>query len=226
VPNGDRVPASRRCRRRLVRSPTSGSLLRRQLPEQERPFRVPGGDVIPFLAFYASNLIVYWAGWETNWKLFVAVLLGYVVLVVFQRLRRDPGPAMEWRAGLVARSLAGGAGGPEPAERLRRRARRDPVRLVLRRDPRVQPCDLRAGGAPPHGPRARRGQRALDARRRAGRAHGLRRRGPRAGLEPPISRPLSRAGRLPIAVPLQLLHELTLRHPRTPGDSGLLRVLV
>jgi len=40
--------------------------LRRQLPEQERPFRVPGGDVIPFLAFYASNLIVYCAGWETN----------------------------------------------------------------------------------------------------------------------------------------------------------------
>jgi amino acid transporter len=73
--------------------------LRRQLPEQERPFRVPGGDVIPFLAFYASNLIVYWAAWETNWKLFVAVLLGYVVLVAFQRLRREPGPAMEWRAG-------------------------------------------------------------------------------------------------------------------------------
>ena len=38
--------------------------MRRQMPDRERPFRVPFGDVIPFLAFYASNLIVYWAGWD------------------------------------------------------------------------------------------------------------------------------------------------------------------
>ncbi len=36
--------------------------LRREMPERERPFRVPFGDVLPFLALYASNLIVYWAG--------------------------------------------------------------------------------------------------------------------------------------------------------------------
>jgi len=81
----------------------------------------------PFLAFYASNLIVYWAGWETNWKLSVAVLIGYVVPVVFQRLRKDRvrrwnGGArswlVPWLSGLAVHSLL----------RLRGRARRDPVR--------------------------------------------------------------------------------------------------
>ncbi|HEX2902128.1 MAG TPA: hypothetical protein VHO01_01615, partial [Jatrophihabitans sp.] len=57
--------------------------MRREIPVHPRTFRVPFGDVIPFLAFYCSNLIVYWAGWDTNWKLFVAVALGFVVLALF-----------------------------------------------------------------------------------------------------------------------------------------------
>ena len=72
--------------------------LRRELPDHTRPFRVPGGDVIPFLAFYASNMIVYWAGWETNWKLFVTVALGFVVLAVMH-LSRMQMPSLDWRAG-------------------------------------------------------------------------------------------------------------------------------
>ena len=74
--------------------------MRRQLPEHERPFRLPGGDVIPFLGFYCSNLIVYWAGWDTNWKLFVAVALGFVVLAILHLTTgRDRRPAMDWKAG-------------------------------------------------------------------------------------------------------------------------------
>jgi amino acid transporter len=74
--------------------------MRRQLPDHERPFRLPGGDVIPFLGFYCSNLIVYWAGWNTNWKLFVAVALGFVVLAILHlRAGQERRPAMDWRAG-------------------------------------------------------------------------------------------------------------------------------
>ncbi len=54
--------------------------LRRELPDQARPFKVPFGDVIPFLAFASSNLVVYWTGWDINWKLFVAMGLGFVLL--------------------------------------------------------------------------------------------------------------------------------------------------
>jgi amino acid transporter len=72
--------------------------LRRQLPEQERPFRLPGGDAIPLLGFIASNLIVFWAGWETNYKLAICIVVGYVLLAAYHRFGSDPA-ALEWRAG-------------------------------------------------------------------------------------------------------------------------------
>jgi amino acid transporter len=91
--------------------------LRRQLPDQERPFRLPGGDVIPFLGFLSSNMIVYWTGWEPNEKLFIAVALGYVVLVLhymFGDKSRIPPLHMRagawmlvWLAGLAVLSYLG-----------------------------------------------------------------------------------------------------------------------
>jgi hypothetical protein len=75
------------------------SALRRELPDAKRSFRVPFGDAIPFLAFYSSNLIVYWAGWDVDWKLFVGILLGFVLLAVYAAVGRGNLPAMDWRAG-------------------------------------------------------------------------------------------------------------------------------
>ncbi|WP_328537020.1 APC family permease [Streptomyces sp. NBC_00344] len=75
--------------------------MRRQIPEWKRPFQVPGGDVIPFLGLYSSNLIVYWAGWNTNWKLFVTILIGFVLLAIFEVTGRGRAPKLEWRAGLT-----------------------------------------------------------------------------------------------------------------------------
>ena len=57
--------------------------LRKQMPDVERPFRLPGGHTVPLLAFWGSNLIVYWSGWTTVWKLMIAVLIGFVLLGVF-----------------------------------------------------------------------------------------------------------------------------------------------
>ena len=73
--------------------------LRRELPDAERTFTVPFGDVIPFLAFYSSNLIVYWAGWDVDWKLFVAILFGFVLLAVFKVAGSGRMQQMDWRAG-------------------------------------------------------------------------------------------------------------------------------
>ncbi len=91
--------------------------MRRQIPDYPRPFKVPGGDVIPFLAFYFSNLIVYWAGWDVNWKLFVAVALGFVVLAIFRvtgatetsnlQLRAGATWALPWLGGLCLISYLG-----------------------------------------------------------------------------------------------------------------------
>jgi amino acid transporter len=75
--------------------------LRREVPDHPRPFRVPGGDLIPLLAFYSANMIVYWGGWATNSKLFVTVLIGYVFLIVarFTGRRNRRQGLLEFRAG-------------------------------------------------------------------------------------------------------------------------------
>ena len=57
--------------------------MRAQAPDQERPFRLPGGHLIPIVAFWGSNLIVYWSGWTTVWKLMIAVVIGFVLLGAF-----------------------------------------------------------------------------------------------------------------------------------------------
>lgn len=80
--------------------PLTFAALRRNLPERHRPFRLPGGDVIPFLAFYSANMIVFWAGWSVNWKLYLMVLLGFVFLGVFALTGSvDIRRKMDWKAG-------------------------------------------------------------------------------------------------------------------------------
>jgi amino acid transporter len=75
--------------------------LRQQVPDQERPFRLPGGHVIPLLAFWCSNLIVFWSGWDIVWKLMVAVLLGFVLLVLFTVTGRVTAPKLDFVPGAV-----------------------------------------------------------------------------------------------------------------------------
>jgi amino acid transporter len=95
--------------------------LRKRLPDHERPFRVPGGHVIPLLAFWVANLIIYWSTWPVNWKLFIAVLIGFVLLGVF-RLTGSVDPdtfdfkagaswTLPWLAGLALISYLGDYGG-------------------------------------------------------------------------------------------------------------------
>jgi amino acid transporter len=79
--------------------PLVWAALRKELPDHERPFRLWGGHLIPFLAFFSANMIVYWAGWDTNWKLFLAIVLGLILLAVDLVVRRDRPAAMDWRAG-------------------------------------------------------------------------------------------------------------------------------
>lgn len=96
--------------------PLVWAALRKEMPDRERPFRLPGGHVIPFLAFLSSNMIVFWAGWSTNWKFFIAILIGLVLLGVFKltgqlkysALNLKSGMwAIVWLAGLAVISFVG-----------------------------------------------------------------------------------------------------------------------
>ena len=63
--------------------------MRRQLPDHERPFRLRWASVLAPLGFVVANLIVLFAGWTTDWKLFAAIGIGLVLLAASQ-LSRSP----------------------------------------------------------------------------------------------------------------------------------------
>jgi amino acid transporter len=80
-------------------APLSFGVLRRRLPHAERPYRLAGGGVISPLAFIVANLLILWSGWTTDWKLGVAILIGYVILVLNRVLRLNPiAPELNWKA--------------------------------------------------------------------------------------------------------------------------------
>ncbi|MGH2915111.1 MAG: APC family permease [Solirubrobacteraceae bacterium] len=82
--------------------------MRRQLPAMERKFRLPGGHVVPFLAFFSSNMIVYWAGWDTNWKLYLAIVLGLVLYGVNVVFGRERLPRLDLRSAIFIVPWLGG----------------------------------------------------------------------------------------------------------------------
>lgn len=82
--------------------------LRRELPNQNRPFRLAGGWIIPYLAFLSSNLIVFWSGWDIVWKLMTTVILGLVLLGVHETLQGKYTPRLDFRSGFWVLPWLGG----------------------------------------------------------------------------------------------------------------------
>lgn len=61
--------------------------LRKIQPSQPRPFRLSGSLMICHSAFYMANLMLYWCGFSVIWKLYVAILIGFVVYLCYQKRR-------------------------------------------------------------------------------------------------------------------------------------------
>ncbi len=74
--------------------------MRKQIPQAKRPFKLPAATLICYLAFLAANLIVYWSGWADMWKLMVAIIIGYVVLIINEIANHKVTPKLEIRSGL------------------------------------------------------------------------------------------------------------------------------
>lgn len=56
--------------------------LRAELPKEHRGFRLPAAPVVCFAAFYFCNLICYWTGWETLYKLGIGLAIGLAFFVI------------------------------------------------------------------------------------------------------------------------------------------------
>lgn len=81
----------------------SGSIalltFRKQLPDLERPYRAKAPWVIAPLALLATNLIMYWAGWDQVWKMMAALAIGYIFLAIFQAMDKGRAPQLDFKHG-------------------------------------------------------------------------------------------------------------------------------
>lgn len=73
--------------------------LRKELPDYARPFRLRAGWLVSYFAFFSSNLIVFWSGWDVNWKLMLAVVLGLVLLAIHETGWGRHTPRLDLKAG-------------------------------------------------------------------------------------------------------------------------------
>jgi len=64
-------------------APLALGAFRRQVPEANRPYRLPGAAVIAPLAFIIANMLIYWSGLEVIWKLGIVLVIGYLLIGIF-----------------------------------------------------------------------------------------------------------------------------------------------
>ncbi|MHA6759198.1 APC family permease [Streptacidiphilus sp. PAMC 29251] len=83
-------------------APLAYGVMRKRLPNRERPYRLPAGQIISPLSFVIASLIIYWAGWATLWRLGLAIILGYLLLgsyAAYATSKRLPNaPRLDWKA--------------------------------------------------------------------------------------------------------------------------------
>jgi amino acid transporter len=80
-------------------APLAFGVFRRRLPAAERPWRAPLGGVLAPLAFVVANLLILWSGWATDWRLGVAIAIGYVILAATRIFNLNPrSPELDLKA--------------------------------------------------------------------------------------------------------------------------------
>ena len=80
-------------------APLSLGAFRRRLPNADRPYRLPIAGFMAPLGFCISGLIIVWSTWETDWKLGVAILIGYAILGISRAFNlNDKSPHLHWRS--------------------------------------------------------------------------------------------------------------------------------
>lgn len=96
--------------------------LRYELPDEKRSFKLPAANLLCVIAFYFCNLISYWTGWDTIYKLGIAILIGFVFFIIAYYRKKLPASdlglkSMIWivpyLSGLILISYLGAFGGKQ-----------------------------------------------------------------------------------------------------------------
>jgi amino acid transporter len=80
-------------------APLALGTFRSRLPDADRPYRAPAAPVLAPLAFAVANLLILWSGWTTDYKLGIAILIGYAILAANRIFNLNPTtPLLDLRA--------------------------------------------------------------------------------------------------------------------------------
>jgi amino acid transporter len=80
-------------------APLSVGAFRGQVPDADRPYRMPAASILAPAAFIVANLLIYWSGFEVIWKLGVVLVIGYVIIGIFMAM--DPQrPPLDWKSAI------------------------------------------------------------------------------------------------------------------------------
>ena len=78
-------------------APLSLGAFRGQVPDADRPYRMPGASVISPLAFVIAGLLIYWSGFEVVWKLGIVLVIGYILIGVSMAFDKQR-PPLDWKS--------------------------------------------------------------------------------------------------------------------------------
>src|SRR6516162_5071460 len=78
-------------------APLSVGAFRRQVPDANRPYRMPAAGFLTPAAFVIANLLIYWSGFEVVWKLGIVLVIGYVLIGISMALDKDR-PPLDWKS--------------------------------------------------------------------------------------------------------------------------------
>jgi amino acid transporter len=70
-------------------APVSLTALRRRDPDRKRPYRLKGAAVVAPIGFIAANLVIYWGGFNTTWKIEAGIGVGFVIFALTQLFSRN-----------------------------------------------------------------------------------------------------------------------------------------
>jgi amino acid transporter len=80
-------------------APLSLGAFRRQVPDANRPYKMPAAWILAPAAFIVADLLIYWSGFEVVWKLGIVLIIGYVVLGISMAF--DPKrPPLDWKSAI------------------------------------------------------------------------------------------------------------------------------
>ena len=78
-------------------APLSVGAFRGQVPDANRPYRMPAAAVLAPVSFVIADLLIYWSGWLVVWKLGIVLVIGYVLIGISMAFDSQR-PPLDWKS--------------------------------------------------------------------------------------------------------------------------------